>query len=116
MPDSSSLSRRRSHALAIWQTAVAAAHPEKLLRAALADSKLPLHQALSEAKRILVVGCGKAGTAMSKGVEDALAGYTDRILGWVNVPADTVRPLKAIRLHAARPAGSNQPTAAGVAG
>jgi hydroxypyruvate reductase/glycerate 2-kinase len=116
MADSSSLSRRRSHALAIWQAAVAAAHPETLLPAALADPKLPLHHAVQEAKRILVVGGGKAGTAMSKGVVDALAGYTDRIFGWVNVPADTVRPLKAVHLHGARPAGSNQPTAAGVAG
>ena len=39
-----------------------------------------------------------------------------KIEGVVNVPAETVRPLHAIRLHAARPAGTNQPTAEGVTG
>ena len=34
----------------------------------------------------------------------------------VNVPADAVRPLQRIVLHAARPPGSNHPTADGVAG
>src|SRR5207249_2016334 len=40
----------------------------------------------------------------------------DRLRGVVNVPADSVRSLKAIRLHAARPVGSNHPTAEGVEG
>jgi glycerate 2-kinase len=35
---------------------------------------------------------------------------------WLNVPAESVRPLQRIRLHPARPAGTNQPTAAGVSG
>ncbi len=39
-----------------------------------------------------------------------------RLMGWVNVPADCVRPLQHIRLHAARPAGKNEPTAEGVEG
>jgi hydroxypyruvate reductase len=38
------------------------------------------------------------------------------VSGWVNVPADCVRALSAIHLHAARPAGVNEPTAEGVAG
>ena len=38
------------------------------------------------------------------------------LAGWVNVPADCVRPLQRIHLHAARPAGVNEPTAEGVAG
>jgi hydroxypyruvate reductase/glycerate 2-kinase len=53
---------------------------------------------------------------MAAGVAAALAGRLDRVRGVVNVPADSVRLLKAIRLHAARPAGSNHPTAAGVEG
>jgi hydroxypyruvate reductase/glycerate 2-kinase len=53
---------------------------------------------------------------MSAGVEAALPDLLPRIEGIVNVPAELVRPLRAIRLHAARPAGSNQPTAEGVAG
>jgi hydroxypyruvate reductase/glycerate 2-kinase len=36
--------------------------------------------------------------------------------GVVNVPAECVRPLGAIHLHAARPAGTNQPTEEGAAG
>src|SRR5205085_4073647 len=50
------------------------------------------------------------------GAEAALAGRLDRVAGVVNVPAGTERPLRAVRLHAARPAGTNEPTAAGVAG
>jgi hydroxypyruvate reductase/glycerate 2-kinase len=62
------------------------------------------------------MGGGKAGAAMSAAVETALAGFAGRIDGLVNVPADAVRVLRHIRLHAARPAGSNHPTAEGVAG
>jgi hydroxypyruvate reductase len=39
-----------------------------------------------------------------------------QLAGWVNVPADCVRPLRRITLHAARPPGVNEPTPAGVAG
>jgi hydroxypyruvate reductase/glycerate 2-kinase len=103
---------RRRDAEAIWQAAVDAARPEPLMRAALAD----LRPALEAAPRILVVGAGKAGAAMSAGVEAALPDLLPGIEGVVNVPAELVRPLHAIRLHAARSAGSNQPTAEGVEG
>src|SRR5258708_39951590 len=53
---------------------------------------------------------------MAEALEDALADHLEKISGLVNVPADAVRPLKRIRLHAARPAASNHPTAEGVAG
>src|SRR5262249_5460478 len=78
------------------------------------------HQAirhdLESARRILVVGAGKAGAAMSAAVESALPDLLPRIEGVVNVPAETVRPLERIRLHAARPAGSNRPPPEGLAG
>jgi hydroxypyruvate reductase/glycerate 2-kinase len=77
---------------------------------------LPVRDALARAPRILVVGAGKAGAAMSAAVEAALPDSLDRVGGLVNVPAGAVRPLRAIRLHAARPTGSNQPTAEGVTG
>ena len=102
----------RRHARAIWQAAVAAVDPFELVRAAL--RKLEPH--LAAAERILVVGGGKAGAGMAAGVEAALADRLERLAGVVNVPAETIRPLSVIRLHAARPAGSNQPTAEGVAG
>ena len=108
------MSAQRQHALAIWQAAVAAAEPTQLVRAALTDSVL--QATLSQARRIIVVGAGKAGAAMSAGVESALADRLDHIEGVVNVPAKAVRPLQRIRLHAARPSGSNQPTSEGIIG
>ena len=63
-----------------------------------------------------MLGGGKAGAAMSAAVEDCLPEQLDRIEGMVNVPAESARPLRRIRLHAARPAGSNHPTPEGVAG
>jgi len=53
---------------------------------------------------------------MSAALECELAGFTGPIDGLVNVPAESVRALRWIKLHAARPAGTNQPTAAGVQG
>jgi hydroxypyruvate reductase/glycerate 2-kinase len=114
MTDSSA--RWREHARAIWQAAVAAADPFELVRAALRQPAPELAAVLARADRIVVVGGGKAGAAMAAGVEAALADRLDRLAGVVNVPAETVRPLHAINLHAARPAGTNQPTAKGVAG
>src|SRR5258707_1385238 len=104
--------RLRKHAQQIWHTGVAAAKPEPLVRRALAD----LAAELRTTTRILVLGGGKAGTAMAAAVEDALSNQLDRLEGVVNVPEESVRPLKKIRLHAARPAASNFPTPAGVAG
>jgi hydroxypyruvate reductase/glycerate 2-kinase len=93
---------------------VDAARPEELLPAAVAEPLLAA--ALDRAPRILVVGGGKAGAAMSAAVETALAGRFDRIEGIVNVPAESVRSLQRIHLHAARPAATNHPTAEGVEG
>ncbi len=106
----------RDHARAIWQAAVAAVDPFTLVRDILRRPDDTLRRALDGPGRILVVGGGKAGAAMAAGVEAALADRLDRIHGVINVPADSVRSLQSIRLHAARPAGSNQPTAEGVAG
>jgi hydroxypyruvate reductase/glycerate 2-kinase len=95
---------------------VAAARPEDLVTEALTDPALGLMEALKAAPRILVVGAGKAGAAMSAAVETVLADQLPRLKGVVNVPAESVVPLRAIRLHAARRAGNNEPTAEGVAG
>jgi glycerate 2-kinase len=108
------LKPNRQHALQIWQAAVDAARPQDLLRSTFTHG--PVASALTNARRIIVVGAGKAGAAMAEGVEAAVPQLLDRITGLVNVPADSVRPLQAIRLHAARPAANNHPTAAGVAG
>src|SRR5262245_48076295 len=97
----------REHARSIWQAAVDAARADLLLGDVLA--RPPLRDALADARRVLVVGAGKAGAAMSAAVEDALADRLDRVEGVVNVPAGSVRPLRRVRLHAARPDGSNHP-------
>ncbi len=106
----------RRDARDIWQAAVDAVRPEPLVRQALADSALGIGSAVRSAPHILVLGAGKAGAAMAAATEEALADVLDRVHGIVNVPAESVRSLRKIRLHAARPAGSNQPTAEGVAG
>ena len=103
-------------AVSVWQAAVDAVRPHDLLREAFADAASPLAAAVRSAPRILVVGGGKAGGAMAEALEEALGDRLPRAEGVVNVPADAARPLRRIRLHAARPAGSNHPTAAGVAG
>jgi hydroxypyruvate reductase/glycerate 2-kinase len=106
----------RDHARAIWQAGVDAVRGDVLVRRALADADLGIRAELAGAKRVLVLGGGKAGAAMAAGVETALADFPGKIEGVVNVPAEAVRALKHVELHAARPAGTNQPTAAGVAG
>lgn len=72
---------------------------------------------LNKLGSICVVGAGKAGAGMASGLEQALG---DELLakttGWVNVPEGCERELKKIHLHPARPAGRNEPTAAGVSG
>ncbi len=102
----------RDDAKAIWTAAVEAAKPGPLVKQALVE----LEPQLRTAKRILVLGAGKAGAAMALAVETAMPKHLDRVEGIVNVPAGTVRRLQKIRLHAARPDGSNHPTAEGVAG
>ena len=106
------LATMRTQARDIWQAAVAAVRPEPLVRQALAE----LAAELAAAPRILVLGGGKAGAAMADAVEHALADRLDRVVGVVNVPADAVKPLRKIRLNAARPAATNFPTPEGVAG
>jgi hydroxypyruvate reductase len=113
----------REDALAIWQAGVAAVDSERLIQEnvqidgeylAIGDETF----ALADIGRIAVVGAGKAGAGMSAGMEVALArvAATKQLTGWVNVPEDCVRSLPHITLHAARPAGMNEPTEAGVAG
>ncbi len=102
------------HARSIWDAAVAAAKPAPLVAEALAEPTLAT--ALRAARRIVVVGAGKAGAAMSAALEAVLVPLLDKIDGFVNVPAGSEVTLKKIRLHAARATGSNHPTEAGVAG
>jgi hydroxypyruvate reductase len=118
----------RSDALAIWKAGLQAVRSDRLVKDNArvdgewlafgypADAfRLPL----ASIGRIAVVGAGKAGAGMAAGLEAALGPkiIVERsVSGWINVPADCVRALSAIHLHAARPAGVNEPTPEGVFG
>jgi len=105
----------REDALAIWHAAVAAADPFEAVRSFLSCADSPAARVATDGGRVLVCGGGKAGSSMAAAVEAALAGMLDRVGGLVNVPGGTERALERIRTRAARPAGSNHPTAEGVA-
>jgi glycerate 2-kinase len=107
-------SKARHDAELIWRAAVAAAKPEAVLHAGLREPAI--NSLLNSARQIIVVGAGKAGAAMAAATENAIPNLLNRVQGLVNVPAESVRPLKAIRLQAARAAGSNHPTQEGVNG
>ncbi|MCU0960245.1 MAG: DUF4147 domain-containing protein [Pirellulaceae bacterium] len=119
-----SAAQLRVDAQAIWQAGVAAVASDRLVQQAVCvkqgtlrvvDECLPLH----EVRRIVVVGAGKAGAGMAAGLEAALGAEVledKQVTGWVHVPADCVRQLRRITLHAARPPGVNEPTVEGEIG
>lgn len=74
---------------------------------------------LAEFDRIIVVGAGKAGAGMSRGIAKVLSHEAlaeKSVTGFVNVPADCVEPNHLIQLHPGRPAGVNEPCQKGVDG
>src|SRR5215216_6392491 len=105
------MSQLREHALAIWRAAV---DPFERVQSFLTAPDNPAQRALAAGGRVLVFGGGKAGAVMASAVEAALEEHLDRVGGVLNVPAGSNRPLARIRLRAARPAGSNHHTEAGV--
>ena len=113
----------RNDALAIWQAGVDAVDSARLVqRSVQADSDgLTVgteHFQWHDLDHIEVVGAGKAGAGMARGLLSALCGMPDSVSvnGWVNVPEDCVADCPPVTLHAARPAGVNEPTPAGVTG
>lgn len=102
-------------ALDIWNAAVAAANPEDAILAECMRRYDALAPLLDGAGRILVVGAGKAGGRMAAGLETVLQ-VERNVVGLVNIPEGTPQSTTRIHLHPARAAGSNHPTAAGVAG
>ena len=114
----------RQDALRIWNAGVDAVRSDRLVldnvrvdgsRLVIGDDVLDLERI----RRIVVVGTGKAGAGMAAGLETALGEplmAQKQLTGWINVPADCVRSLKRIKLHAARPPRVNEPTAEGVMG
>ena len=106
---------RREDALSIWRAAVAAADPFARVRDYLAAPDNAARRAIASGGRVAVLGGGKAGALMAAGVEAGLSDHLDALTGLQNVPAGSLRSLSRIGLREARPAGSNHPTAEGVA-
>jgi len=114
----------RKDALTIWQAGVEAVRSDRLVQQNVHVDRRRLTVAgevfeLNSLGRIVVVGAGKAGAGMAQGLERALGQDVLRakqVTGWLNVPADCVPSLSQLYLHAARPAGINEPTAAGASG
>ncbi len=113
----------REHAREIWQAGVDAVDSNRLVTSVvrntgeslvICDHEIPL----AGLNRIVVVGAGKAGAGMAVALETAVGDdvLNQKFSGWINVPADCVRTLRKIHLHAARPAGMNEPTVEGVEG
>src|SRR5690606_26210604 len=108
----------------IWQAGVDAVRPERLLAGAVevAGGRIAIgdwQSDLNDIGRIVVVGGGKAGAAMVRGLEAALGPDVlaqKQVEGWVNVPAGTIEPTNAVHLHPGRPAGVNEPRREGVEG
>jgi glycerate 2-kinase len=124
MPHARTSQQLLDDALAIWRAGVDAVRSDRLVceNVAVDGNELRIGEEvilLDDVNRIAVVGAGKAGAGMAAGLQAALG---ERILrekqvsGWINVPADCVSDLAPIHLHAARPAGKNEPTAEGVFG
>lgn len=110
----------------IWQAGIDAVRADELLKRAVCVTENEIQIAgtsipLADLDRIVVVGGGKASGHMAAGFEAALenspnSSVAKMVSGWVNVPDDCVRPTRHIHLHAARPAGQNEPTYQGVVG
>ena len=94
----------RGDALRIWQAGVDAVDAGRLVRSALRVrggvlTAGDIRVELSEVRRIVVVGAGKAGAAMAGAVEEALGPkvlVAKEVRGWVNVPDATLRPKESV--------------------
>jgi glycerate 2-kinase len=106
--------------LEIWTAGLDAVRAEPLVRNSI---RLDGNQLMIDGQawsrdsfdRIVLIGGGKAGTAMARGFVDAIDGWLP-ITGWINVPAGTEAEIRDVKIHAARPASVNEPTAEGVLG
>ncbi|MEM6329926.1 MAG: DUF4147 domain-containing protein [Planctomycetota bacterium] len=119
----SSPAKLRADVEQIWRAGVEAVRPERLFAdqvdlaggtLRIADLEVPLERF----RRIAVVGGGKAGAGMVRGLEQALGPQllaAKHVHGLVSVPAPCVGPTQAIRLVAGRPAGVNEPRPEGAA-
>ena len=119
-------SQLREHAISIFAAGVKAVTPQRLFtdKVKIEANLLTIDDQvvidLSKYARIVVVGAGKAAAGMAKELyRQQLSRVPHPIAGWINAPAGSFRDGDAgpnIHLHAARPAGLNEPTEAAIFG
>ena len=114
------MNQPRRHAEAIWNAGVDAVRARPLVEGSVAIKGDTLiigdqHWSRDRFDRVLVIGAGKAATAMATGLVNVIGDWLP-VSGWINVPEGTVRPVPGITVHQARPAEVNEPTEAGVEG
>ncbi|QDT67734.1 Putative hydroxypyruvate reductase [Planctomycetes bacterium MalM25] len=116
-------------ALSIWRAGVDAVAPERLLAEAIEVDDRELRfvttrgdeasAARDRLGKVYVVGGGKAGAGMARGLIAALEPLDlghDRLTGVLSVPAGCEQPIDPrVKLIAGRPAGVNEPRPAGAA-
>ena len=123
------MNQARQDAVSVWNAAVDAVQARPLVAKTVAcdprDGDLLIEEcrwSRQDFDRVLVVGAGKAGTAMAEGLCEAIGSPAPHrgwsIHGWMNVPEGTEHSnaIAGITLHPARPAGVNEPTPAGAEG
>jgi glycerate 2-kinase len=117
-------------ALHIWQSGVDAVKPARLIRdkISVVGSQLQVEDSqldLSQTRRLLVVGAGKASAAMAIAFQKQIGTQLQkrlpelRISGWINCPENSFPRNEIdskIRLFEARPAGVNEPTEKSIRG
>ena len=113
----------REDAEALWQAAFAAVAPERLVteRLTMEGDQLLLDRApldppvhLGHARRMVVVGGGKAAAGLATGLEQLLP-TTLPVSGLIGVPEGCGVQLPRLEVREVRPAGRNEPTEACVA-
>lgn len=114
----------RSDVERIWRAGLAAVMPDRLVPENVhvdGDWLIVGEDAidLRAIGRVAIVGAGKAAGAMAVALEKVLGPElmaAKHVDGWINVPADCLVPFERVHLHAARPAGVNEPRPEGVEG
>jgi glycerate 2-kinase len=120
----SSAEKLRADVERIWRAGVAAVLPERLVPEHVqVDGNWLLIDDdaidLAQVNRIAIVGAGKGAGAMAVALERVFGAELlaeKNVVGWVNVPANCIQPAQRVHLHAARPAGVNEPRPEGVEG
>ncbi len=121
-PTLDSMKSASASAIEIWTAGLDAVRAEPLVRRSIAidGDQICIGDHVwnrGDFDRIVLVGAGKAGSAMTAGLVAAIGDWLP-MTGWVNVPEGThdIDVGSAITLHPARPAGVNEPSVDGVYG